>query len=481
MGPARCLCGAELTPAVEPAPSPLVAVAKLLTELASCPAEPCRTSLPACSLDTASRLLWFFATDPSTAGSWRSRYMEKSDLRTTASMLIHAAPLLLDWPAALHRWLENACEITPARGGGGVRGAFGPALHRMLASLSGSGFGFLHSEVRRWLAEDWLGGKVKPWSPLFMATGNPGVVPIKQAATRLGVSRSRIVAMIAAGHLEGTRVRAGRRTLSLVRNSSLRTARLGGTRAAGELEPVEVAERLGVSLRQARRIRQSGLLGPVASIPCGDGAGFRADPMVLETRFAFHAVSAQASVQDLVSLADMPRSRRAALLPVLRAAAEGRIALYRTSAPAEAPLTAKYAVVLAHAIEVSRHARTSLSSEPCLSVRETAARLHLSVRMIPLLVDAGCLDGKATGVGHLGKRTLTLSSVDAFGTLFCTSRELADLLGTNTGRVLGRLAALGLRPLIPSNSAEGISAIWVRGHLTGLDIPGSLLTVADRR
>ena len=85
----------------------------------------------------------------------------------------------------------------------------------------------------------------------------------------------------------------------------------------------------------------------------------------------------------------------------------------------------------------------------------------MSVRMIPVLVGAGCLDGELRQ-GRLVKRAVTVASVVAFPEKYVTTSRLAHVLKTNTATVVGRLTCAGIKHMVPSDSRSGISSIWPR-------------------
>ena len=457
---ARCPCDADLASGPETAGAPLVGLSRLLAAAADGLTVPRAT--PITDLDTAARLLWFLAADPSHPGAWRSMHMAKPEIRDTSPMLQRAAPVLLDWPAGLHAWLGERAGSAGLSGRTGVRAAFGPALHRLLASLPGPHFGFLHAEIRRWLAEEWRGGRVKPWSPLHAHADRPAVVSGKEAAVRLGIRSPTVAAMVGSGELEGRSAAAGRRMFTVVDTASVE---LAASRPQA-LEGREAARRLGVTVRRMRDMLRTGILasGPAT----GRGRIAEASLADLDARLAARTAVSGARVSGPATLAELSGSRRVALLPVLRAALDGGLARSGgLEAPPSAPMTERYAVDPARAFERSAAERTGTEPEECLSVREAAAVLGMSVRMVPWLVRAGCLESASVGGGPPGRRTVTRASAEAFGSRFCGSLELAARQGTSTRTVVARLTEAGVVPVVAASSAHGISAVWDRRDLAG--------------
>jgi len=165
-GPATCGCGYDLRDGEgAPASAALVRCAALLGSLAS-GMPPGPGVAPIADLNAAAALLRFFSSAFAESGAgWRCRFMSKPRVHQFAAELEAAVPVLLDWPRALHEWLSREAA-EPRREGTGLRACFGDVLHRSLNPLGCEGLGAVADEIRRWLAEEWCGGKLKRSSPL---------------------------------------------------------------------------------------------------------------------------------------------------------------------------------------------------------------------------------------------------------------------------------------------------------------------------
>lgn len=459
---ARCACGSDLSEPQAEAPARLVALSRMLADLAA-GRRPCLPyAAPVRDLDAAARLAWFVASDLSAdPGGWRSLHMSKPRV-TAAAAAVEAAPVLLDWPGGLHAWLAG--RHRPAATGAGVRAAFGAVLHRLMASLRGPGFAFLHEEIRNWLADEWRGGHVKPWSPLFAPRGGARVLSGRQAAERLAVRPDRVAGLIAAGTLGGESRRAGSRRVHLVPVEAVEELE---RRSAATLPVERVAHRLGVSRGQAARLARSGLLDAAPGLHGrARGRSFEEGALAaLGDRLARQASPPPANAGDGRTLAELSRSRRTDFVELLRGVLDGRLAVWRSAAPAAAPVFERYCASPARAVEQRRAAGSPAAPDECLSVREAAAALGMSVRMVPILVGAGCLEAAPAargGAPRIGKRSITAASVSAFHGRFAMSRELAEAGGTSTRAVVQRLAAAGVVPVVRQLPARGVSAVWRR-------------------
>lgn len=406
---------------------------------------------PISDAGAALRLVWFVASDlASGRAGWRSFHMAKPKAADIAHPVAAAASVLLDWPSGLHAWL--ASRVDPAPQGAGVRAAFGPVLHRMLTSLRGPSFAPLHAEVHTWLAS-WDGGRVKPWSLLYAPRSGAHSLTGAEAARRLGVKGVRISRLVASGLMEARETRAGSRVFHLVHASAI-DALLARCAAAQTVD--EAAASLGVTPGQVERLLHAGLLAPLRNPP-GRSPGIYIEPSaILALQATLDAActkrAARGHGRTLAMLSDRGH---ASLVPTLRAVLSGQLPLARTDAEDGAPLLVPYVVLATRAHGVD--------GQSCLTVRGAAAVLHLNVRMIPPLVEAGCLDtvGSSTR-SALGRRTITTASVEEFRRRYVTAHGLAAERGTSTREVAHRLAVAGVAPVVARDKIRGLSAVWRR-------------------
>ncbi|MFH5926904.1 hypothetical protein [Roseomonas xinghualingensis] len=370
--------------------------------------------------------------------------MRKLPVGRAAPLIEAASPVLLDWPGGLHRWLATLGGGEPS--GAGVRGAFGPQLRRMLASLKEAGFPFLHRELRDWLAR-WEGGRVKPWSPLYIDRPEGAPLTAADAAQGLGVSKGRIPRLVASALLPARTVRGGGRLFRMFQSTDIAALR---ARCAAAVTATEAARQLGVTPGQARRIVRAGLLEALRNPP-GRTPGTYVEPSAV-TEFGRRldaACSGRAS--EGPSLADLAGRGHAALVGTLLAAARGKVELLALSKAPGAPTLARYAVPATLAAG---------ATEATMTVREAARALAVHPRMIPALVGAGCLTVSASPGQTLTRRAVRAASVAAFPAVYATSGTLAAARGTSTRSLIRRLEAAGVRPVVAPDPRRGLSSVW---------------------
>ncbi|WP_370655792.1 TniQ family protein [Paracraurococcus lichenis] len=463
-GLGQCTCRHDLLTATQVAALPvLVDLAAVIAGLCAgrCPNDSRLAPVP--DATAAAQLVWFVASDIAERHTgWRSFHMAKPGSAEIVSAVSAAAPVLLDWPDGLQAWLRSRAELVA--NGVGVRATFGPVLHRLMASLRGPEFAFLHAEVRRWLADDWRGGHVKPWSPLY-APPRPGkLLTGVEAAERLGVTPSRVPRLVAAKLLDARTSRAGSRVFHLVPEPAV-TALLARSAAALTLEAA--AGRLGVTAGQVERLARAGLIRVLRSPP-GRPRGVYVEPGALnelEARLDAACGRPRQSGAADCTLADLSERGRAALVPTLHCILVGTLSVARCDVGPGAPGLRRYL-----APSACLAAPTGMGvADPCVPVRAAASSLGVSVRMVPRLVKAGCLQAPAArGIGgRLGRRAVTAASVVAFPGLFTTAAGLATVWRTSTREVTRRLSAAGIAPVLPRDPARGLSAVWRRSDCEG--------------
>jgi hypothetical protein len=457
-GLARCRCGARLLASGPQPDRALHDLAGAIVGLASGKALG-PGAAPFSTPDAAAQLVWFIGTSLVADGSgWRSLHMSRPAVSEARAPAAAGAPALLDWPFGLHMWIE-AQRRTPADGPG-VLANFGPALHRLDTALSGRELTPVREEVKRWLSEEWQEGGVKPWSPLFTKGSPSATLSVKAAARLLGVSGKRASRMVSSGAVRGVLRAGGRRRFGFVTQEAVGEFLAG---AATTLTPTEVADLLGIGVRQLARLAKSGLVRSLpATASLGRGRRYSGDT-VRRVQLVLDATARPGPAPESgVALSELSRSRRVCFTKVIEAAAAGRLSLWRAEPRQAGPLFADYQILIEEAADLRTAAAIGQEPVACLSVREAAGRLGLSVRMVPALIAAGCLDSAVPAKADrpLQKRAVTASSVAAFPGKYVTLGRLAAARGTNTRSLLARLTLAGVRPVVRSDPGRGVSSVW---------------------
>jgi hypothetical protein len=122
----------------------------------------------------------------------------------------------------------------------------------------------------------------------------------------------------------------------------------------------------------------------------------------------------------------------------------------------------KHLATIAYGPDVhARSDRRDRTSQPeVLGVNRAARQLSLSTRMIPLLVQAGCLAASNEGrLGHLARCSIRSSSIREFKRNYVSSGALAKRLKTSTRSLNKILIQSRIVPVI-NGDGGGISTIW---------------------
>ena len=457
----KCRCGwsTQESGAMEPADHRLLAIAGTIEAVIAGSSVP-NAAAPLKSLDCAIRLLWLVATSAGAAGGWRSLEMSKPRVRDLVPLLVTASPILLEWPTGLHEWLGSRKQARGERSG--VDAEFGPWLARLSCVLRCNGCGDIAEEVRRWLADHWGRGTFKRGSFLAPSGSDHAIMTAKEVAEKLNISSSSVSRLLRAGELEGeSRIMGTRTAVRIYRQSVERwmaesvadhdaatTAKIVGA----PVSTIHVLRRLGVLKARMRSIggRRQNRFSDEAVVAFAAGLAAKSTP--LRSRMA-----------GLVRLRDLPGRRQANLGLTLVSILNGDITCWRDRGANRKPILDQIFVRLS---EVSRRRTDGVES---FSVREAAALLGMSLRMIPVLVRAGCVHTLrgANKIDHgLLKRTLDARSVHSFPKIYIMTREIAMAKGTNTRSTLNSLKAIGLNPVVEPNSSKGISAVWRRSDVS---------------
>lgn len=380
--------------------------------------------------------------------------MTKGGLANDVATAESAARLFVDWPKSLYAWLDRNGRNMD--GQVGLQAEFGHVLPRLRAVFDEESFSFLYSAARQYFADHWNHGIVKRRSVFYVAPDSPRYISGASAAEALGVTSGRVARMIEGGTLNGELRRMGRRRQILVEPQSLEAVRTGRDTSRS---CDEAASLLGTSNFQIERLRRSGL---IASIPESAG-GYRYDENALHTLLSRLRTLAEPMAHpaaDMIALADLPAHKRARLSSVIQEVLNGHLPLWmERSTSSLQSLHALYVrrdEVFGHTIRPS--------GDRCLSVREAAKALGVTVRMIPILVHAGCLQADAQQ-GRLRKCGFPWKAIIGFQENYCLSRDLPARSGISHRGLAASLRMYGLQPLIPSDSKHGISCAWRKSEI----------------
>ncbi|QFU14767.1 TniQ family protein [Microvirga thermotolerans] len=473
-GRTRCLwCGGPVLAEPVPAPPPALALAAWLDALAR-GANPPGRAVPLRELDAAVHLVRFFGARDMEAGGrgWRSGYIAKPRMDDMLAVTERAATVLLDWPGGFIDYLERHRRAPDARVG--LAAEFGSLLVRLRSALDQPRFEAVLELARRHVARSIPGPTLKPWSffsvpPDHRGPAGASTVSGVAAARALGVSVAAVARMIAAGELKGESRRMGRRQAHLVDAASLTALT---AQRSGSLSAAQAASELGLTSYQVERLRAAGLLHGRRGrgTPAHEYRFAPADlaAFVDQLHQAVQADRAAPPRTHAVSLSEVAGMRAFSLVEVVRRINSGILPVFA------APDGLSGSRGRLGRLMVSRSDLLGQRADPAggvsLDVRRAAKGLGVSVRMIPVLVRAGCLSAGTRNADTLARRSVSASSVARFRRGFVMARALAAHHRTSTRMVVKGLAAAGVSPVVASDPRKGISAVWRRDDVDAVDL-----------
>lgn len=460
----RCECGSSLKPSDQQPSQSVVSVARTLEAFDQGVQASRKALAPVTSIDAAARLVWFGGTHHSDQANWRSLYISKPSMETALPIVERGASLLLDWPRGIGAWLSE--HRRPGKTA--LSQVYGPLLERMKNCFD-IGFEEVLEQVRLMLSTGPEALLIRRAS-YFYKTKNDGAARYltgAEAARRLFISARTVEKHLKSGELTGESRRAGSRNVRIVDVESVEN--IFGLRGKS-FSSKAVAEMLGISSHQMDNLRLAGLIGAKESRPGSTRIGYSYPIREIEDFLKkLEAISQVASVQEAhVRLTDVPSLHLIKLSDLLRSILRGNTPLFRDCSVGSEN-------VLLDAFHVSYEALVGSrdrGGERSVSVAVAAAKLHVSVRMIPVLVKAGCLDAVLISE-KVGKCSVSSRSLATFTERYVLTSTLAVAADTNTRNVIKQLSALGVAPIISSNTGRGISAVWRKKDIAHLRIGNS--------
>lgn len=262
----------------------------------------------------------------------------------------------------------------------------------------------------------------------------PGAASLdaSSAARLLGIAPASVARRIETGVLRGRIAAAGgRRATSVARTEAVRRPPPDTLAAAAVL--------LGVTTTQARELQAAGHLKP------GGEAGDSARALMRELEG--HA-NEPVMPDDPMVLSAVPALRGPTLAAAVALVLSGALPA-ALSPPKPGPLLSR--------IHVSRSGVLRLAAGG-LSVREVAGMLKVPVRLVPKLVESGCV----AVASDPSRRAIDEAAVRRCAAEFATGGEMAAFAGTSSRTLLELLRDAGIRPVVPSDPPRGISSVWRR-------------------
>jgi hypothetical protein len=204
----KCRCGASvMDTAVAPASSAAIALSRLLDALAL-GKRPLGSAAPVKDLEIAMRLIRFFGV-ADTGPNWRSKFISRPPVQEMVDHVERAAPLLLDWPAGLHAFVDN--QRRRATEGVSLAAEFGPFLTRLRQAFDDPRCEEIIETVRQRIAGPTHRILTKRSSFYHTSSSRPIVMSAAAAGKLLGLTSRTVVRLIATGELQGESRKMGRR------------------------------------------------------------------------------------------------------------------------------------------------------------------------------------------------------------------------------------------------------------------------------
>jgi hypothetical protein len=445
--PSRCACNRLLVASNIRAPDIVVRVAASLEAFAKLESAP-KGGAPVDSLSAAAHLLRLFGAQGDDPSTWRSAFMSKPPVDASVKMVERAGPVLVDWPLGIERWIEEQRRST--RSATALSAVYGLLPDRMRAAHRMDGLAAVIESVRAAVARGPDGPLVKSRSFFSMPVEGPAFVRGSIAAQYLGVTSRTVAAMIADGRLQGESRIMGKRRAHLVRSDTLTDL----IELRGQLLSAEQAGFwLGISDFQVSALRRHGIL-PARKLPGLKGElRYELDELKkLIERMSNVATSDHCD--NLVPLTDISARRDRRFVDIVHDILSGRVRVSIAT-------TDRASVRLAD-LRISADSASSTKFRegiPCVTGRVAARRLKINVRMIPVLIQAGCLE-LASGRTVSDRCSITMASIERFASAYTLASGVAKKHRTGTRQIVQRLKASGVCPVVPSDSRAGISSVW---------------------
>lgn len=367
-------------------------------------------------------------------------------LATSWRLTSLAAEMLYDWPISLYAVLDRMQREGADAGGGRLPGRFGYFYTALYRGFPEEVFAPLRDAFENYVAEHWRGAlslrnRRFPASLLQRAAW----IPANHACDHLGISRRRLVELIAEKKIAGeTRTGpTGREFIVVLR----RDVEQQMTALVQELSLIEVAAMLGLTKRRTQALlpqlfpeaRRTGSVGMPWAIPRQ-----RADRLL---EIIEGTQKANEAPQGYVSLGHVLRYwawSDKAVANLLSDVISGVVI--------PAFVIDDDSGVPSLAVETQElrdwHARTHQAPCSTLSIPDVAERIGVKQEVAYALVRSGLLASVGMEAGTKGDgRGVIPSALETFGQRYAFARDLAKQLGRSPKAIVEKLRLLGLRPV----------------------------------
>jgi hypothetical protein len=384
----------------------------------------------------------FFGIDPKE--DWRSQRLSVHSIDEANLCAQRAWEVLEEWPTGLFAWLEARQRTVADRRN---LSGFGNWLYRLRDALGD------HEQTmqvaNRFFAEVWSDLPIKSDSAFAAARSERDHVYAAEAAKILGVTSKTVVTMVEDGRLDGYHEPQGARQYTLVKRRSIYAY------LRSPLLPIGLhtaAKSFGVSAGQVRALVRAGCLAQSRA-----GRASYVNNAALQHLLSALVKRCRARHGDdvVTSLVMLPRMQGVLLSDVVGRILAGTLPCYRCTGEG----LAGFGVCLADVMGF----RGTGTRELC-SLKQASRRLGLTQRMVPILVERGCLEAILSRK-RIAVRSISMASIAEFHREYISGHGVAALWSTNTRTAIGRMLAAGVKPIVAHDTSRGISSIWRRSDI----------------
>ncbi len=439
-GPSMCNCGRSYQSSGD---TPSAANLALSTNILALTKASLDHLSPVDDLAAYCRLIWFVDT-------WSASRRRKSDegvgqrIREPLRRSEIAADALFSWPTGFETWLGSMRAHDAAN----LSEAFGSLFPAMRRHFSSAAYHSVWQAVRNVIGscpEQFLLQRRSK----MLAQGKSAWTKGASASATLGISQASLRRLVGRLHMDGVVQGSTGRKRTTVRTDSLRGAEL---ERETRLDASAASRSLGLSMYQLEQLRKGGLILPVR----WEGKKHWYRPKDIGNLvFRLSQVSMTVSRADAQALPTLQTRGRGSLLRVLQAALCQRVTLFRTTSGPAVSLHDFGMIPIAGLIDDNNGTG--------VSVREAARRIGMQPRVIPVLLASNCIKPS-----NRERFSVCAASLAIFTNTYCTIRSFARERGSSSAGIQRRLVSAGIEPVVPSSSAAGISAIWLRGDLASV-------------
>lgn len=379
-------------------------------------------------------------------GPWPQKVLGLESVATSWRLTSLAAEMLQDWPKSLYTVLDRMQRERADTGGGRLPGRFGYFYTVLYRGFPEEVFAPLREAFENYVAEHWRGAlsqRNRRFPPGILQRA--AWIPANHACDQLGLSRRRLVELIAEKKIAGeTRTGpTGREFIVVLRHDVEQQMKA----LAQEVSLIEVAVMLGLTKRRMQVLlpqllpeaRRTGSAGMPWAIP-RQRAGRLLE--IIEGTQKVHEVP-----DGYVSLGHVLRfwawSDKAVANLLSEVISSVVIPAFAIDDGSGVP-----ALVLGTQELRDWHARTHQALRSNLSIPDVAERIGVKQEVAYALVRNGLLPivGMDAGTKRDGQG-VTPSALETFGQRYVFARDLAKQLGRSPKAIVEKLGLLGVQPV----------------------------------